>query len=72
MDGYASVLLCYKISETQKAIYCIYMTFGKRQMYRKIKYHELPVVGVVAGADYKREQRNFGVEGNVYVDYRSD
>ena len=51
--------LCYQRSKTQKAVYSIDKTFGKRQTYRKIKYHGLLVVGVVGGADYKRGQRSF-------------
>ena len=72
-DGWISLsALCYKKSKTQKAIYSVDMTFGKRQMYRKIKYHGLLVVGVVGGADDKRGQRNVWDLRNVYVDYCGD
>lgn len=64
--------LCYQRSKTQKAVYSIDKTFGKRQTYRKIKYHGLLVVGVVGGADYKRGQRSFWGWRNVYVDYCGD
>ena len=54
--------LCYQRSKTQKAVYSIDKTFGKRQTYRKIKYHGLLVVGVVEGLTTKEDKEAFGVE----------